>query len=83
MSHLLISLGAQTWPVCGASAVDRAWAFVKVGIPCMFAQWIKGLMGYGAKSFVRVQRSVKHKNIPELGVCTNPWPTMSPGCERR
>lgn len=47
----------------------HAWAFVvKVGILWMFTEWIKGLMGYEAKSFVWMQLSVKRKNIPTLGI---------------
>lgn len=51
----------------------HAWAFVvKVGILWMFTEWIKGLMGYEAKSFVWIQWSVKHKNIPTLGILPTP-----------
>ena len=58
---------------CQALLCTHAWAFVvKVGIPWMFTEWIKGLMGYEAKSFVWMRRSVKRKNIPTLGNLPTP-----------
>lgn len=61
---------ASVWQ---ALLCTHAWAFVvKVGIPWMFTEWIKGLMGYEAKSFVWMQRSVKRKNIPTLGNLPTP-----------
>lgn len=66
----------KAWPVCGRlCCVPIAWAFVaKVGIPWMFTEWIRGLMGYEAKSFVWMQRSVKRKNIPTPGTLPSPGP---------
>lgn len=60
----------QTWPAFGwALLCTHAWVvIVNVGILRMFTEWIKGLMGYEAKSFVWLQRSVKCKNIPILGI---------------
>ena len=61
---------ASVWQVL---LCTHAWAFVvKVGIPLMFTEWIKGLMGYEAKSFVWMRRSVKRKNIPTLGNLPTP-----------
>lgn len=38
----------------------HAWAFVvKVGIPWMLTEWIRGLIGYGARSVVWMQWSLK------------------------
>lgn len=67
----------KTWLACDRlCCVPIAWAFVvKVGIPWMFTEWIRGLMGYEAKSFVQMQRSVKRKNIPTLGTGTHPSPS--------
>lgn len=44
----------------------------------MLTEWIKGLMGYEAKSFVWMQPSVKRKNIPNTN-CRPPchWAVSS------